>query len=128
MNKMSISLVAAMIAFSGPAFAQEEPGMKEQAKDDWREIRETAGEAAATTAEWGRSVGRKAADLGQEAAERATEFGKDAAEAAKVVGKKAKSKATELTEKARAAMQDDAEDAQEEADAQKEPSGNRFFY
>ncbi|MGJ8669671.1 MAG: hypothetical protein ACSHXK_09305 [Oceanococcus sp.] len=109
MKKISLSMLVIATALSSNAYAEEATGMKEQAKDDWQEIRNTAGEAAATTAEWGRSVGSKAAELG-----------KEAAKTAKVLGKKAQVKATELTEKARVAAQKE--------ENEKQPSGNRFFY
>lgn len=100
MNKLTLSLAAIALAASSSTLAQQEPGMKEQMKQDWKEIRDTAGEAAAGTAE----VGRKAVDQG------------------KKLGKKAKVKADEMTDKARQAAKGDGKQDD------KEPSGKRFFY
>lgn len=92
--------------------AETPPSMQQQAQDDWREIRETAGEVKDATVNWGKSVGQKAKVLGQEAADVAVDL-----------GKKAKNKAVELRDKAReAAAEKPAEDPPEE------PAGNRFFY
>lgn len=111
--KSKFSVMLAIGLLSSAVSAQQEPSMKQQAQDDWREIRNTAGEVTEKTLEWGKSVGSKAKELGLEAADVAVDL-----------GKKAKIKADELTEQAREASQNKQADETQE----RKPSGSRFFY
>ena len=109
--KIQSFLAAAVLATASLSVHAEDPSMKEQMKDDWNEISQTASDAGKKTVEWGKSVGRNAADFGGKAADKAAELG----HAAKV-------KANELTEQARAAAQKDP------ADESKPKPASKFFY
>lgn len=98
----TLSLFAAVLLTGACLNAQaEQPTMKEQMKEDWQEIKDTAGK-----------VGNKAVDLGKKAGEKTAEFGRKAADTA-----------DDLTEKARASVRDD-----DDADKTAKKPGSRFFY
>lgn len=99
MKTVSI-FAAALLAGASLSVHAQEPSMKEQMKEDWQEIKDTAGK-----------VGNKAVDMGKKAGQKTAEFGRKAADTA-----------DELTDKARESVQ-----KQDEKSAAEKP-GNRFFY
>lgn len=98
----TISTFAALVLAGTCLTAQaEEPTMKQQMKEDWQEIKDTAGK-----------VGNKAVDLGKKAGEKTAEFGRKAADTA-----------DDLTDKARASVRKD-----DDAENSSKKPGSRFFY
>ena len=98
--KPILMLSAAILTGASMLAQAQEPSMKEQMKEDWQEIKDTAGK-----------VGNKAVDLGKKAGKKTAEFGRKAADTA-----------DELTDKARASVNQNNEES-----ADKKP-GSRFFY
>ena len=98
--KTILMFSAAVLAGASMLAQAQEPSMKEQMKEDWQEIKDTAGK-----------VGNKAVDMGKKAGQKTAE-----------VGRKAADTADELTDKARASV-----NQQDEKSAEEKP-GSRFFY
>ncbi len=98
--KAALMFAAAVLTGASLNAHAQEPSMKEQMKEDWQEIKDTAGK-----------VGNKAVDMGKKAGQKTAEFGRKAADTA-----------DDLTDKARASV-----NKPEEKNAKDKP-GSRFFY